>query len=185
MLRKTDEPSEYIADFYDHKVDSFLRPQNAPMTRDKQMTGYDFGEKFSPQSSVVRTGDLKASNLVKLSYDVFGTVTGLSNNVSVLLTLTLTPQTTFKKSRAIGMPSVSIFQGTSIDTVGTATQIYPKTGGSVSYTDWRINAGNDWNSTDDNDIVHHIIVANESGSTNNFVVAANFRYIFNNAGKEA
>jgi hypothetical protein len=180
--KKREIDFQQFSDLHEDKLDKHLRPLNSPMTRVKKMTAYDFSHSFEAQSSVMRTGDIKATNMVKLGNNSFGTVSGMANNSSLLVNVNLTPKTTFKNSHALGMPCVSMYIGTTTSPVNSDWQIYPKQGGSVSYSDWRFVVGNDWGSSDNNNIKHQIVVINESGTVQNFVIAANVRYVQNNAG---
>lgn len=159
--------------------DALMRPLNAPITRNQKIYGFDFSNRFEVQSGAVKGSRLQIKDLVKLSNSGSATVSSLASGSSILININLSPTTTYTNSRAMGMVNLSIYQGTTADS---AFQIYPKQGGSINYDDYRFVVGNDWSSSDNNDLRHMVVVANESGTAYPITLFTNVRYVQNNDG---
>lgn len=157
------------------KLNKFNQPTDSIASRVRPMSGIDFEAAF-PE---VRTKDVHASNLsVANLFSNSGTVSvsggPFTDGQSLLITTTLSPQAGYKTEKNLGVPMVSCYQGTAVDS---NYQIWPRAGGSITSGDYSFYSGFDYTSSTDQNLVYMIAVNNLSAGTQNITVVGRWRYL--------
>lgn len=151
---------------------------DSPLIRLKQMKNTD--EYLIPP--VLRTKRIKVSRmsvqeLVKEADS--STASGSFNTgQSLLVSVSLNPENLHPGAKPIGVPQISIYQGTEVDD---DNQIYPRSGSNITPGDYIFDSGFDWGAaaSDGSDLVFNVAIENiDAGSVSIYVVAS-WRYVAN------
>jgi hypothetical protein len=162
-------------------LDKFLRPINSPVTMNKgRMTGIEFERQFSVQSSKMRASKISVQNFIQES-ETDEATGSFNTGQSLLITTTLDPENLYTGAKTMGVPLISVYQGTVIDDT---LQIYPRSGSSIDPTDYIFDFGFDWGSanSDGSNQIAMLAIENVGAGSVNILVKVKWKYLANRDG---
>lgn len=158
------------------KLDKFLRPEGSPISRNKgRMTGIEFDRTFEVQSQRIRSSSMSIQSFIRESETDTASASWTTGD-SLVVTATLDPENINKTSIPLGIPQISVYQGTA--TVD-AFQIYPKSGGSIDPANYIFDFGFDWGSanSDGSNIVAMLSMENVGAGSVDLIAKVKWKYI--------
>lgn len=163
------------------KLDKFLRPMNSPVARNVgRMPGAIFDRKYEIQTNRVRSSSVSVQNFVQES-DTDDATGSFTTGQSLLVSTTLDPQNLNKSAVPLGIPQISIYEGTVVDDT---MQIYPRSGSGIAVGDYRTSFGFDWGSADadGSNIVAMVAIDNVAAGAVNILAKVKWKYIADRDG---
>lgn len=144
------------------------------------MTGIEFDRSFEVQTQRVKASSSSIQKLIQES-DTASASGSFTTGDSLTVTATLDPQNISTGAIPLGIPQISIYQGTAVDDF---FQIYPKSGGSVTPSNYKFSSGFDWGSAaaDGSDIVAMVSIDNVAAGTVSILAAVKWKYIADKSG---
>jgi hypothetical protein len=162
-------------------LDKFLRPTDSPVSRNKgRMTGIEFDRKFEVQSQRIKSSSMSIQSFIKES-DTDTATASWTTGDSLTITATLDPDNVNKTAIPLGIPQISVYQGTATTD---AFQIYPKSGGSIDPANYDFDFGFDWGSalSDGSDIVAMLSMENVGAGSVDLIAKVKWKYIADRDG---
>lgn len=170
-----------ISTVQDLKLDKFLRPLDSPVARNVgRMPGAIFDRKYEVQTNRMRASSMAIQSLVQES-ETDSASGSFTTGQSLLVTTTLDPQNINKTAVPLGIPQISVYQGSVVDDT---MQIYPRSGSGITTSNYSFSFGFDWGSAeaDGSNIVAMLAINNIAAGSVDLLAKVKWKYIADRDG---